>query len=179
LYGGQTWLVLPGAADAEMRKAWAALARRWQQRYPTLQTIGDDEADTLPASANRLLLGWDNRLLAPSLPALQRDDHRLAVNGLHMDSRHYPAASSPMALVNNDTDGVTTGFLGATTPDAVAVLARKLPHYGSYGRLVFDGASGQARVRDSLPSSHSVLSRQLGDEPAVLRLSQRPVLGSG
>ncbi|MGB5496809.1 MAG: hypothetical protein WBM97_20260, partial [Sedimenticolaceae bacterium] len=62
-------------------------------------------------------------------------------------------------------------------PQAVASLARKLTHYGSYGRLVFDADSGANQVRDSLTSVHSRLSRQLGQAPVPLQLTPRAVLG--
>ncbi|MGB5773796.1 MAG: hypothetical protein WBP89_03950, partial [Sedimenticolaceae bacterium] len=79
--------------------------------------------------------------------------------------------------VANDASGVATGFVGAATPQAVASLARKLTHYGSYGRLVFDADSGANQVRDSLTSVHSRLSRQLGQAPVPLQLTPRAVLG--
>ena len=38
-----------------------------------------------------------------------------------------------------DKDELRELVIGAATPQAVATMARKLTHYGSYGRLLFDG----------------------------------------
>ena len=176
LFGSEdTWLVLPAAAPAPMRDAWMALARQWQARYPGLQVA--DDRETLPSSANRLLLGWDNRQLAGARAGFAREGQRLEEDAVTVRGTRYGADETSIVLVANDTDGVATGFIGAATPQAIASLARKLTHYGSYGRLVFDAASGTNQVRDSLTSVHSGLSRQLGQAPVPLQLTPRAALG--
>ncbi|MGB5614935.1 MAG: hypothetical protein WBM67_20040, partial [Sedimenticolaceae bacterium] len=83
-----------------------------------------------------------------------------------------------VVLVDTDAEGVTTGFIGAGTPQAVQAMARKLTHYGSYGRLVFDGETGSNLLKDSLSSEHSSLSLQLGPDPVLLQLKPRLPLAS-
>ena len=91
----------------------------------------------------------------------------------------YEAAQSGVVLVASSERGVTTGFIGAPAPATIGALARKLPHYGSYGRLVFD-ADGRNQVRDTLSATHSSLTRQLDDQPVPLRLPPRaPLEASG
>jgi hypothetical protein len=178
LFGGKTWLVLPSQAAAPMRDAWHALARQWQQRYPGLRTISDLEAETLDADANRLLLGWDNRLLDKLGARFAHADQTLSADAVSIRGQAYPRDQASVALVSNNAAGVATGFIGAVTPQAVATLARKLTHYGSYGRLVFDSESGQNLLKESLSPGHSVLSRQLGDADVPLKLPQGHALGS-
>jgi hypothetical protein len=178
LFGGAgTWLVVPRAAPPAMRAAWAELAAAWQRRYPGLRLVEDDAADRLPANADRLLLGWDNALLAGARTALARPEQVLEERALQLDGRRFGADRFSLVLVDTDAAGVTTGFIGAPDPDAVAALARKLPHYGSYGRLLFDPA-GEAVVRDRLSSAHSRLTRQFGEQAVALQPPPRPVLGS-
>jgi hypothetical protein len=176
LFGGNnSWLVIPAAAPAPMREAWMTLARQWQARYPGLRVA--DDGTLPPSSANRLLLGWDNRLLARARAGFARDGQTLEEDAAIVRGTRYGADEASIVLVDSDADGVATGFIGAATPQAVAGLARKLTHYGSYGRLVFDADSGANQVRDSLTSMHSGLSRQLGQAPVPLRLTPRAVLG--
>ncbi len=176
LFGGtDSWLVIPAAAPAPMREAWMALARQWQARYPGLQVA--DDGTLLPPSANRLLLGWENRLLARARAGFARDGQTLEDDAAVVRGTRYGADEAGVVLVANDASGVATGFVGAATPQAVASLARKLTHYGSYGRLVFDADSGANQVRDSLTSVHSRLSRQLGQAPVPLQLTPRAALG--
>jgi hypothetical protein len=177
LFGSRRgWLVLPASAPAPMREAWQALAKAWQARYPGLEVIEDSAAQRLPADADRLLLGWDNALLPTAKAALERPGQRLSAAALELDARRYPGDESAVVLVGSDADGVATGFIGAPGPGDVASLARRLTHYGSYGRLVF-AADGSVVVRDRLTPGHSRLSRQLSGPEIPLKLPPRPVLG--
>ena len=164
LFGAdEAWLVAPSAAASEMRDAWRGLASAWQRRYPGLRVIDDRAAGRLPPTAHRLLLGWDNQRLDAARPGLARDGQQLDRRGLRLGDDEFPADRHSVVLVGNDAAGVATGFIGAPTPQAVATLTRKLTHYGSFGRLVFDADSGANQVRDALTSTHSRLARRLTD----------------
>ena len=175
LFGGDAWLVIPTSTDPAMRAAWQQLAGQWQRRYPGLRTIDDRDAADLGAKDDRIILGWDNRLHADAAARIRRDGQRLERAAAGVAGKVYPATTHGLVLVNSDAEGTTTAFIGAHSAEAVQTLARKLPHYGSYGRLVFDG-SGTNLVKDTLTSEHSRLSRQLGDETIALRLAPRPAL---
>jgi hypothetical protein len=177
LFGGDTWLILPGDAGAAERAAWQALAERWQERYPRLRTVADRELGALPVDADRIVLGWDNRWRGAAARALARADQALGAQEATITGQSYARDSHAVVLVNNADDGRTTGFIGAPDAGAIAALARKLPHYGSYGRLVFDADGGRNLRKDSMGSDHSALSRQLGDDAVGLRLPGAPVLG--
>jgi hypothetical protein len=170
LFGGDSRLVLPSAAPKPMMEAWQALARQWQKRYPGLQTVSDKDAGSLDPQANRIVLGWDNRLFDGITGGLSRDDQTLKAGEAIIGGRPYRAGAASVVLVSSDAKGVSTGFIGADSIQAVQALARKLPHYGSYGRLVFDADSGRNAVKDSLSSPHSQLTRQLGETAVPLRL---------
>jgi len=180
LFGGDTLLVLPGNAPREMQDAWQALARQWQARYPGLQTVSDAEADAgdPDPQVNRIVLGWDNRLFDLAADRFTRDDQELKSGEAIIGGRSYPAETVSVVLVANDAAGLSTGFVGADSPQAVQTLARKLTHYGSYGRLLFDADTGTNQLKDSLSSPHSHLSRQLGESAVPLRLKPRSALAA-
>jgi len=179
LFGSNlAWLVLPSAAPPAMREAWEGLASLWRERYPGLRTVDDAEAGQISGDGDRIVLGWDNALLPDTRALFAHDDQRLDERGLNIGGARYAADASSVVLVSSDARGVTTGFIGAPSADAVDRLAQRLTHYGSYGRLVFD-AQGDNRVRDTLSSSHSRLSRQLGPQPVALHIAPRAALGDG
>lgn len=175
LFGGNSWLVLPSRAPEDMLDAWHSLTREWQREFPGLRVTTD--STSLDAKDNRFLLGWDNRLLAGTIPQFERNDQRLSPHELSIGDARYSAQTHSVVLVSTNAQGVTTGFVGASNTTAIAALARKLTHYGSFGRLVFDAATSTNQVRDALTSSHSRLSRQLSDDPVPLVLPASPVLG--
>ena len=159
LFGGPTWLVLPSDAPTAVHAAWRRLAETWRKRYPGLQVIDDRDADDLPATAHRLLLGWDNHLLDPH--QLSDSRYHLDKDGLKTEGRYWPRHSFAVVCVNIDTQGIGRGFIGAGTPKTIDALARKLPHYGSYGVLVFTHGSARNRLEANLDNPHSPLSRSL------------------
>ncbi|MDJ0738811.1 MAG: M1 family aminopeptidase [Gammaproteobacteria bacterium] len=176
LYGSQrTWLVLPDAADAAERAAWRDLADAWTKRYPGMSVIRDSEAQRIAPDDDRLILGWRNALLGPHLPRFARDGQELTAGALRVADDRYSAADAAVVVVANDRGGVSSGFIGAPAAATIRQLARKLPHYGSYGRLVFDPGGNNLR-KDALAARHSLLSRQLGDGRVDLRLAPRPAL---
>jgi hypothetical protein len=177
LFGGNTWIITPSRAGAAEQAAWQRLVAQWQRRYPQLRSLPDTEADKLPADNVRLILGWENRLRPTLAGALQRDDQSLEADDAVIGGERFAAATHSMVLINTDSSGVTSGLITSPTTDGVTALARKLPHYGSYGRLVFDASAAQNLLKETLSSDHSQLTRQLGDTAVPLQLPPRPVLG--
>ena len=177
LFGGRkTWLVIPTAAPAAMRASWEALADAWTRRYEGMTRIDDTEARDLEPGADRLLLGWDNALLPANVATLTRTGQVLGSDRLQVGGQEYLRQTSAVVVIGTDPRGVTTGFVGAPAPETVQQLARKLPHYGSYGRLAFD-RDGTNQRKDSLTSMHSRLSRQLTPQHTPLQLPARDALG--
>ena len=177
LFGGSnTWLVLPRDPQDDRQEAWRALAEGWAQRYPGMRQVDDDQLDRLPDDADVILLGWDNRLLPAAAARFTADGHTLSTAGLQVDDSALSArGDSGMALVTLDASGRATAFLGAPDATGIAHLARKLPHYGSYGRLVFDLGGNNIR-KDTLPARHSTLTRQLTPRVVPLQLANRAAL---
>jgi hypothetical protein len=79
-------------------------------------------------------------------------------------------ATQAVVLLDPDNRRNALGFVGARGAAAVAALARKLTHYGSFGRLLFDLPAVDNRLREGLAVKHSPLSRQFGDAEVALRL---------
>jgi hypothetical protein len=179
LFGPPALLILPTDVPAAQRAAWRQLASDWQRRYRQLTVIDDDALQSFPDGSNVLVAGWRNRWRDAAAAVLARHDQALQADAVTSEDSRYPAASHSSVLVNTDAAGTSTGFIGAVEADAIAAMARKLPHYGSYGRLVFDATSGGNLVKTTLTSEHALLSRQLTDGYAALRLADRPALAAG
>lgn len=145
LFGGATWLVLPSEAPNGERRAWMRLAEAWKRRYANLKIIDDSDSGSVPAGDNRFLLGWDNRDFDPAHLSDRR--FRLAAGSLSADGREWGRDDYAVVRVSTDAQGVTTGFIGADGASLISALARKLPHYGAYGVLVFDADTGANRLK--------------------------------
>ncbi len=142
-------LILPSAATGDL-PAWRRLANRWQARYHNIELVSDKNIQGLPKDAAVWILGWDNRFLAEA-------KRRAGVSDADVRQRER------IALVKLDGDNrrPPLGFVGAQGADTIGLLARKLPHYSSYGELAFDLPGVKNRLKKRLPVTHSALMREL------------------
>ncbi|HFD88218.1 MAG TPA: M1 family peptidase [Gammaproteobacteria bacterium] len=155
-------IVLPSNAPTPLLKNYQSLARQWQaKRQNDWKIITDKALDTLPKGQDIILLGWENRLvdefvgkhpdrLENKAGKFQVQDHTLNVE----------KDSLALALKNS---GSTTLLVATSNPKAIPGLARKLPHYGKYGLLVFSGDQPEIREKMQWEILRSPLTFSFGD----------------
>lgn len=141
--------VIPAGAPPPLRDAYAALAGRLHEPgVAEVRTITDDTLAVLPTDGAVWLLGWENRGLATVKAALPAqadfDDGALRIGGEPVDADSEGAVLVTRAPGNAELALV---WIGAATPDALATIARKLPHYGRYGWLRFDAGTAEVTAR--------------------------------
>ena len=174
LYGSTRWyLVLPSDAPENEREAWKQFAKTWQERYPDLEIIEDIDSGKIPAEADLMLAGWSNRLLDAYRQRLKpvTESYR---GTLLLAGKAFDRESHSVALMAARGER-HLGFIGAADAAAIPSLARKLPHYRSYGMLAFD-ASGRNSLKQSAPVTDSRLTHHFTQEEAPLQLPSRKPL---
>ncbi len=132
-------LVVPSAAPPPLLAAYRALAESW--KGPGIEIVTDAELPRLPPGKAVWVLGWENRLrpavaeaLAPHGAVLGEHDLREGKLVLaRADRAVVAAARSPVDPAQ------VVAFVGVDRAAALPGLARKLPHYGKYGLLAFEG----------------------------------------
>jgi len=72
--------------------------------------------------------------------------------------------------------GQALGWVAAAEADALPGLARKLPHYGKYGYLVFSGSAPTNERKGQWSVSDSALMHWFTDQRPALTLPPRPLL---
>jgi hypothetical protein len=138
LFGAERVLVvLPASAPAALRDAFRALAERWGNRGA--EVVLDTETGALPSDRPTWVLGWDNRWLPEVARAAARLGGRLEAGSVTVPEGTLGRDERVVALGLPHPAGPSQvlGWVGADEAEAVAGLARKLPHYGRYGRVAF------------------------------------------
>jgi aminopeptidase N len=153
-FGAESLLiVLPSAAPQPLRDAYAQFARVWVEDDSNVEIRWDKELPQLPAGRAVWLLGWQNRFLA-QLGRDLRGQMSLSATDATMGDRSFHPDEQSLVLTARH-GGAPLMWLGCDNPAAFAGLARKLPHYGSYSYLAFEGDAptnifkGQWRVTNS------------------------------
>ncbi|WP_200244130.1 M1 family metallopeptidase [Lamprobacter modestohalophilus] len=177
LFGAERGVILvPADAPPELRTAYRQLAEAWQRGQQGWSVALDTELEDLPSDRAIWLLGWRNRWL----PAL-------AEIGTEQQSFRLDSAQQRINLLGDDHadqipvistrhHGQPLGWVGADSAEAVIGLARKLPHYGKYGYLVFAGSAPTNVVKGQWPAGESSLTRWLSESRPPLAYPSRPTL---
>ena len=132
-------LVLPSAAPPAIAAAYRALAQGW--KGPGTEIATDRDLATVPPGKSVWILGWENRLRPIVAAALAPHGVALSDRALRAGRIVLPRADrAAVAVARSPADPAeVVAFLGADRVAALPGLARKLPHYGRYGLLGFEG----------------------------------------
>jgi hypothetical protein len=176
LFGAEGGLiVLPSAAPNPLENGYRQLAAAWMHGSLGWELIADTELETLPDDRPIWLLGWSNRFLralAKADPTSRLDPE---TRSIYLAGEELGGEATSVALVS-EREGAPVGWVAAGNADALPGLARKLPHYGKYSYLAFEGQAPENRLKGQWPARDSRLTAWLTEErPAVEVLPGDPL----
>ncbi len=153
-------LVVPANAPASLAKQYRALASAWARGNAGVEIRSDAELKSLPDGAAVWLLGWENRFAGELLKSLETTPPLQPALQARRDS---------MVLAGEGPGGAPLGWLASSHPEAIPALARKVPHYGKYSYLLFEGAEAKNTLKGQWRVFHSPLIIPLtGGAPSPL-----------
>ncbi|HLP17353.1 MAG TPA: M20/M25/M40 family metallo-hydrolase, partial [Bacteroidota bacterium] len=154
-------VVLPSKAPAERAGYYRDLALIWAgDSSKHVRTIVDSDITELPADKNIWVLGSEN-LFAPVVQqAVKMYDGELTNESARLGKSTYSlnANSVVIAVRHPRNPAAAVVFVSVDTKDAIAGLSRKLPHYGKYGYLVFEGSEPTNTGKGEWSSANSPLT---------------------
>jgi hypothetical protein len=151
--------VLPAAAEADAIEQYRALMEGWQSDSHSIEVITDDKVEQLPADRSVWLLGRNNKFAAK----LFVDDAAVGVaivgEQLTLGEETVPLADHSLVAVRRHpmVDELAIGWLVVEPGEAFPGMGRKLPHYGKYSYLAFEGDEPTNVVKGQWSSSESPL----------------------
>jgi hypothetical protein len=147
--------LLPASAPAAEQAAYRTLALSWQSDSHAVEVKLDSEVAKLPSDRAVWLFGKENRHVAPAFGARAQ----VAGGALKVDGETMPVAGhSALVVVRNPASAEKAiGWLFAEPEAAFAGLGRKLPHYGKYSYLGFEGTEPVNVLKGSWKESDSPL----------------------
>lgn len=123
--------------------------------------------DSLPANRTVWLFGKDHPLAQKLLPYLKQRDVIISRKGITIEGKTFPFAdhSFMFTLPHPENPAHSITWIVAGSAPAVPGLIRKLPHYGKYGFLVFEGDAPTNRLKGTWPAERGGLMKtfQPGD----------------
>ncbi len=175
---GQAILVLPSQADPALLEGYRELADMWKgAQAGTVTVVLDSELEELPGDRAAWIFGWDNRFRSVMSDGVARygaelTGDRFRNQGEALSRRDRSVVTVVSSKTNPD---LAIGFLGADNPAALPGLGRKLPHYGKYGYLAFEGDEPANVYKGTWPAVGSPLDLVLDGGESGRPAGVRPV----
>ena len=162
--------MLPAAAPAPLAAGYRALAGLLERSGPgTVETVEDAALAELPRDRAVFVLGWENRFFPAARDAATALGAVFGEGGIRLEQAPVARRGNAFVLAaRHPADpALTLSWAALDDPAAAEGLGRKLPHYGKYGFLAFEGAEPANIAKGRWPATDSPLARSLGDGPAA------------
>ncbi len=164
IFGEQQILALvPSAAPAAEQDAWRALFKSWQSDSHAIEIQPDSAITALPADKAVWIAGASNRhanAVFGRLPGVKSDGASVEIDGEKMALAGHSLVLVTRHPANQEK---AIGYLAVAPGAAFPGLGRKLPHYGKYSYLGFEGAE---------PAN--IIKGQWGQSDSPLQIDLRP-----
>ncbi|MEW8320305.1 MAG: M1 family aminopeptidase [Candidatus Thiodiazotropha sp.] len=159
LFGSERVLILlPSEADTRLLQAYRALAEQWSEGYDAAEIVLDSELDGLPGDRPVWLLGRENRFRHELLGLVSGLPFSLGEGKIEITDSSYDTKGHSFILSERNPDnGQTLAWIVGSSDAALTRLARKLPHYGKYSYLVFEGDQARIALKGEWPVTRSPL----------------------
>lgn len=182
--GGEKMLfVLPTLASDAEREAWRGLVEKvCGAPSERCRVAMDTDTSTLPDDAAVWVLGYGNHLRGAAILGAQRMGAHLDDGTFRVAGQTQENATNSLALAFAHPRAPRSGlaFVAADRVSAIPGLARKLPHYGKYGYLGFQGEEPDNVLKGTWEAAESPLLAAVrpGGESARFSLEERSALAS-
>lgn len=171
LFGAEKQLlVMPSNSTSPQIKAWQQLAAAWQRRYKNVDVVFDNDIQSIPDDVSVWLLGWKNQFLkqkkqnfivSTDVESDTKSNNTflqsLSDKKIRLNNQVLHAENYAVVLLDADNRRSPLGFIGAEQPEVITAMARKLPHYSSYGQLTFALPEVKNRIKLRLPVLYSTM----------------------
>jgi aminopeptidase N len=168
-------IVLPSKADKVQLDSYRDLANIWSADTTRKISVKlDSEISELPPTASVWVFGTANKFEQVVVDALKEYDAEIGRESVRLGRSSYALdkASFVISVRHPGNPSSVVVLLTAENKEAVPGLARKLPHYGKYSYLVFEGTEPTNTGKGDWGASNSPLTAAIG--PAVAGATVEP-----
>jgi aminopeptidase N len=154
-------VVLPSRAPKEIQSAYRHLAEALTGgARKGVEIRLDSELKVLPANRHVWVLGWENRFLKSVRSAVAGygasvSSKEARIGGTRLDRKRNAVV---LTARNPRRRSLSLSWLAADNPAAFPGLERKLPHYGRFGYLAFEGDEPENILKGDWPVTDSPMS---------------------
>jgi len=161
-------IVLPAEAPETMAKAWRALAERWSEGNDNVDLIVDRDLAEIPKDADVWIFGRENKFCPVDGEDLKKQNAVIGTDSVRLAGNDDPLDRHAFAMTMRHPANVqkVLCWLGAGLPESLPGLGRKLPHYGKYSYLAFEGTEPTNVAKGQWPALENPMAMVLAAKGA-------------
>lgn len=151
-------VVLPAKADKNLKEVYKAFADAWiAADHDQYKIVYDNNLESLPKDKTTWVIGFENKFATLVNDGIQAYHSSIGSDSVKFDNKRVAMAGKCFVITVFNPGNVNKeiAFISLDKKEAIAGLVRKLPHYGKYSYLAFEGneptniAKGQWPVLNS------------------------------
>ncbi len=135
-------VVLPFKADENRKKIYQEFVKQWKAAdSDQFEVVFDNELTGLPANRTSWIIGFENKFAALINDAISGSRSSLNVDSVLYENRATTKENHSFVLTvyNSQNPDYNQAFISLDNTAAIPGLITKLPHYGKYSYLGFEG----------------------------------------
>ena len=134
--------VLPGAADRKRLEDYRTLMNGWQSDSHHIELRLDSELEELPGDRAIWIIGRENRFRPVLFEGANGIGAQVSADRLTVADQELGLEDHAAVVIRRHPENIekAIGFLSLSPRAALQAFAGKLPHYGKYSYLGFEGA---------------------------------------
>lgn len=176
IWGGKTGLIiLPGEATKELAVAYKEFAEMWQKTDADKFTIiFDKDIKELPKDKTAWIFGFENKFAPEINQQLAGYNSNFSADSVHFENKKLTKKDNSFIFTLSKANdiGKQNIFISIGNQNAIAGLVRKLPHYGKYSYLAFNGEEPTNIAKGQWPVLNSPLVKTFSTEAQQLSVSE-------
>jgi len=176
-------IILPSEASETMAKAWRALAERWSN--DSIDLVVDSDLSAIPIDRDVWIFGRENRFCPNRAADLKKQGALIGTDSVRLEGNDYSADRHSFAITMRHPANKekVLCWLGAGLAESLPGLGRKLPHYGKYSYLAFEGTEPTNVAKGQWPALENPMAMVLTGKgaphvaiPSRTALAEKPPL---
>jgi aminopeptidase N len=166
-------IILPNESDKNIAQ-YKQFADGWiKGKEDQFEIVREEEISELPSYSTVWLLGKDNKFLSEINKSLENYNSAFGIDSISLNGKSFATINNSFFVAVNHPQNIEYAVLALVieNDNAVPGLLRKLPHYGKYSYLAFEGEEptniekGQWAVIGS-PLVNALNQNAVGVEPS-------------
>ena len=172
-------IILPKKVSDEKSKTYADFAQKWiENDKDDFKIVFDSDIKTLPKTETAWIIGFENKFASIFNEQIKKYSSSFGDNKITLEGKSINLKGKDFAITTFEPGNYNKQivFLSIGNKKSIPGFVRKLPHYGKYSFLAFDGEEPTNIAKGQWPVLNSPLSHKFGNIPTNALKDDREAL---